>query len=99
MADNGLGKPKTERWRRRPVLGTLLAVAILVLPGGGGILTSTLIALVLPHPNGRIGMVAWWAATLGSSTIVVIGLERWVRRYLPLAALLKLSMLFPDHAP
>lgn len=43
--------------------------------------------------------MAWWAAVLGTSTVVLLGVDRLARRALPLAALLRLTLVFPDRAP
>ena len=41
----------------------------------------------------------WWLGLLGASTAVLICTDRLARRVLPLAALLKLSLVFPDRVP
>ena len=45
------------------------------------------------------GRAAWLAGMLATSTAVLFLTERAARRLLPLAALLKLSLVFPDHVP
>ena len=44
-------------------------------------------------------MVAWWFAVAAASTAVLMLVNRLARRLLPLAMLLNLSLVFPDHAP
>ncbi|MEA3185195.1 MAG: hypothetical protein QOJ74_1672 [Ilumatobacteraceae bacterium] len=41
----------------------------------------------------------WWVGLLGVSTLVLMCTDRLARRALPLAALLKLSLVFPDRVP
>ncbi|MEY2445882.1 MAG: hypothetical protein QOE00_2462 [Ilumatobacteraceae bacterium] len=41
----------------------------------------------------------WWVGLLGVSTVVLMCTDRLARRALPLAALLKLSLVFPDRVP
>ncbi|MEY2583147.1 MAG: hypothetical protein QOE09_2996 [Ilumatobacteraceae bacterium] len=41
----------------------------------------------------------WWLGILATSTAVLVATDRIARRILPLAALLKLSLVFPDHVP
>lgn len=41
----------------------------------------------------------WWVALLAVSTVVLLCTDRLARRMLPLAALLKLSLVFPDRVP
>jgi putative nucleotidyltransferase with HDIG domain len=45
------------------------------------------------------GRAVWLIGMLGTSTAVLFITERLARRMLPLAALLKLSLVFPDHVP
>ena len=60
---------------------------------------ASLVATSIPRPVGVTRTILWWAAVLGSSTVALYGTERAARRFLPLAALLKMTMLFPDKAP
>jgi hypothetical protein len=86
------------RWQRRPIISTLLRFAIVLLPLG--------IA-------GMLGLMAGWAVSGNGlraeivrvmlagvvSLVTFVAIERLARRLLPLATLLKLSLIFPDHAP
>jgi hypothetical protein len=50
--------------------------------------------------HGRIVETRWWLLVVAALSVAsCLGVERGTRRLLPLAALLKLSMLFPDRAP
>ena len=65
----------------------------------GGIAAGTLITRVLPRPDG-LGAAALSFATVSLVMLLtIIAMERAGRRLLPLAALLNLSLLFPDRAP
>jgi hypothetical protein len=67
------------------------------------LLVSVFVALavvaLLPEPDGVIGHVAWWSAVLGSAYAAALFVDRVARRALPLAVLLRLSLVFPDRAP
>ncbi len=54
----------------------------------------------VPPPEGH-GMryVEWWLALSASATVALVAAGRLVRRLLPLAALMRLSLVFPDGAP
>jgi Ice-binding-like/HD domain len=83
------------RWQARPGLARALCLAVFVVPVAGSYVVTRLAApLVAGLPVfGRI-------VTLGALAIIVgIVAERFFRRVLPLAALLRMTMLFPDHAP
>jgi hypothetical protein len=90
---------RTDRWRSHPVLGTILSVAAVVVPFAVSIAAAVAVGREMPHRDGLTGQALWWAPVLASSTVVFVGSERLCRRLVPLAALLKMTMLFPDHAP
>jgi putative nucleotidyltransferase with HDIG domain len=75
----------------------LLRAGILLAPLVG----SSIVLLVVSHlwrapANARN---LWLAAMAVIAVLVAIGIERLARRLLPLASLLRLTMLFPDQAP
>jgi hypothetical protein len=85
------------RWRSRPVIAAALRTVIVVTPLVIGYL-ATLVCLRLLRTE--IAATRWWLLLAAAvSVLVCVGVERLTRRLLPLAALLKLSMLFPDRAP
>jgi HD-GYP domain-containing protein (c-di-GMP phosphodiesterase class II) len=43
--------------------------------------------------------ICWWVAVADATLLTVIAMERITRQLLPLAALLNLSLAFPDQAP
>jgi len=87
------------RWRGRPVLARVLSTVIFLAPIAVSVGVASIVATSLPHPVGVTRTIFWWAAVLGASTLALYGTERAARRFLPLAALLKMTMLFPDKAP
>lgn len=69
------------------------------MPPATAVLVAALVSRRLPGPTGLAGHVLWWAAVLLVSTAALLLADRGVRRLLPLAALLQLSVLFPGRAP
>jgi HD-GYP domain-containing protein (c-di-GMP phosphodiesterase class II) len=53
------------------------------------------------YPPARVGVNVWiwWLIVALLSLVVMILVDRFARRFLPLAALLNLSLIFPDEAP
>jgi putative nucleotidyltransferase with HDIG domain len=90
---------RSDRWEGRPVQAALLRVVAVAIPVAAGVLASVLFSRVIGYPHGIGPVVVWWLAVLSLSTVVVALVERQSRRLLPLATLLKLSMVFPDKAP
>jgi HD-GYP domain-containing protein (c-di-GMP phosphodiesterase class II) len=88
-----------NRWRPRPILGILLSGCAVVIPLGVSVVVAVAVGRLLPRTGSVLDHVEWWGAVLASSTVAFLGCERLCRRFLPLAALLKMTMLFPDQAP
>ncbi|WP_460460338.1 HD-GYP domain-containing protein, partial [Angustibacter peucedani] len=89
----------STRWRARPVRAALLRAAAMVVPVVAGVASGVLISRVLPPVHSWPLAVGCWLLVLAASTVVMHAVDRVTRRLLPLATLLKLSMLFPDRAP
>src|SRR5207302_2893224 len=88
-----------HEWQRRPVLSFLIRGAVLAAPAIAGVGAAVGLSRLLPHPTDFPHALLWFAADTAAMVLVVIAVERVARRLLPLAALLNLSLLFPDQAP
>ena len=87
-----------QRWRPRPLLSfTLRAVSVLV-PAAVGAASAYAFVGVLPMPAG-IALIPWALGLVATSTIATAIAERIGKRFLPLAVLFRLSLVFPDKAP
>jgi HD domain-containing protein len=90
---------RENRWRPRPVVSWSIRIAVFIVPVAVGFATSLLISRALPRPRDVTTEVMWWALLVASVLTVVFVATAACRRFLPLAALLDLSLLFPDKAP
>ncbi len=88
-----------DRWHGRPVLSAMVSVAVFAMPIALSIVVATVTAHVLPRPRTTGWLAGWWVMVLGVPTIVLLITDRLARRALPLAVLLKMTMVFPDRAP
>jgi putative nucleotidyltransferase with HDIG domain len=86
-------------WRGRPSLSIAVRVVAALVPVLASLLATYLASRVVARPRPFGAALIWWAIMLGIATTVVFTIERITRRLAPLAALLKLSLVFPDHAP
>ena len=86
-------------WRGRPVAAASLRVLTWVLPIGASVVASALLSRVIPRPSGLFELIGWWLGIGAVSVAVLLVVDRAARRLLPLAALLRLTLVFPDHAP
>ena len=93
-----MGSTETS-WRARPVATVLVKAAILLAPVALGTAAGLLLAHAVPPPAGTAARVAWSLLVLGTSTLVLLGAERVMRRLAPLTLLMRLSLVFPDQAP
>ena len=89
----------TNEWRRRPVLAALVRVGVVLLPAAIGIGVGAGMSRLLPRPSGPAVALVSFVAVAVVTVVTIIVVERAARRLLPLAALLSLSLLFPDRAP
>jgi len=88
-----------DRWQGRPVLSKMVSGAVIVVPIVLSIVAATITAHLLPRPRTTVSLAGWWAAVLVVPTGVLFASDRLARRALPLAVLLKMTMVFPDRAP
>ncbi len=91
--------PSDDRWQGRPILGALVSGAIYFVPIALSIAAATIAAHLFPRPHTTGDLVAWWIAVLAVPVVVLAATQRVARRALPLAVLLKMTMVFPDRAP
>ncbi len=89
----------SARWRARPVLSTVLRVAVFVMPIVAALALSYLVGRVFRRPSDVGGAVVWWIAFLIVEVLAFAVFQRMAQRLIPLATLLRLSLLFPDRAP
>jgi HD-GYP domain-containing protein (c-di-GMP phosphodiesterase class II) len=88
-----------DRWRSRPLLSAGLRLFVFVAPIVSAALASAMTARAV---NGStvVGPLALrWAIVIVGSTTVLILVDRFARRLLPLTVLLRLDLAFPGRAP
>ena len=84
----------------RPGLAALLRAFVLIAPIAASVaFVHVASSLISPPGSGTLMHVAWWVGLSAAATVVLIGVDRLTRRLLPLTALLKLALVFPDEAP
>ncbi len=78
----------------------LIRVAVLSAPIVASIVFVALVSKIFPAPLESFWLyLVWWVVLTAAATLVLIVVDRVARRLLPLAALFRLSLVFPDHAP
>ena len=86
-------------WRGHPVASACIRLVAFTTPILAAFVSSAVLARLVPTPHALLWRALWWIGLLGTSTAVLIFTDRLARRALPLAALLKLSLVFPDRVP
>ena len=88
------------RWQARPLQAGLLHAVTVLLPVAASACFVLAASRVVPPPSGSlVHYVGWWLGLSLCATLVLLAVGRLTRRLLPLTALLRLSLVFPDSAP
>ncbi|MDX6631087.1 MAG: hypothetical protein QOH00_3333 [Gaiellales bacterium] len=88
------------RWEPRPGVAALVRGFVLVAPILASVVFVHVASQIVGPPSGSaLRLAAWWIGLGASATVVLVSMDRLTRRLLPLSALLKLALVFPDEAP
>jgi putative nucleotidyltransferase with HDIG domain len=87
-----------RRWRPRPLLSFGLRSVSVLVPAAAGAASAYAFVGALPMPRG-IALIPWAFALVVISTVATATAELVGKRFLPLAVLFRLSLVFPDRAP
>ena len=90
---------RSAEWSARPLLSRLLRAVVLLVPIGASWAIAIVVSRALPPANSVSTAVLWVAFIGAASLLTLVVFERAARRLMPLAALLDVSLLFPDRAP
>ena len=88
-----------QSWEASPIRANLLRFGVFVFPLVVGFGVAILLSRIIPSPSTILGVVVWWLGIVAVSTVALRLTDRYAKRLLPLAALMKVSLVFPDKAP
>ena len=88
-----------NRWESRVWRARILRILIFLAPVIAAVAAAILAAQLLPKADTTFSIVLWWASLIGIATSTMVIVDRLARRALPLALLMRMTMLFPDKAP
>jgi putative nucleotidyltransferase with HDIG domain len=94
-----VGRTPSMEWRSRPLLSFGLRLFVVMTPIALGLAVVLTLADLLHRPAHFPALLGWWLLISIAGFASLFLTERATRRLLPLAALLRLSLLFPDHVP
>lgn len=89
----------SPKWRSRRLLSFGLRAFVFVSPFAVSLGVVALLALAIARPRPLGLLLLWWALILAGGLLSLLATMRAARQLLPLAALFRLSLLFPLHAP
>ena len=91
-------KGQTNHWVNRPVSAAAVSVAAFAVPLSIALGVAVAAHRIVPRPDGP-WILLWWMGQLALSALAFTAAQPLARRLLPLAALLRMSLVFPDRAP
>lgn len=94
-----MNRASPQTWTARPQLARAVRVLAAIGPLAVAVGVSLAVARMLPPAPSMLAALRSWLLLSVVSTLVLIGCNKLVRRLLPLAVLLKLTLVFPDKAP
>jgi putative nucleotidyltransferase with HDIG domain len=86
------------RWQGMPIAAWAIRALVALAPPAAAV-AATLTAAAVLTATGVRSDLPWWGVLVGSALGAGWMVDRAVRRLLPVAALLRLSIAFPDRAP
>ena len=89
----------SRRWKPRRGLAFTVQAAVIVIPLAGATVAVELATHVVRRPATLGPFLLWLVALMALATLALRIVDRQVRRLLPLASILRMSLVFPDHAP
>jgi putative nucleotidyltransferase with HDIG domain len=96
---DGRAREWSARWRSRPILAWAVRAVALLAPLVAAALATSLITHNVQRPARGWPLAGWVVLAVGAPALVLVIAARAARRLLPVAALLRLSLVFPDRAP
>ena len=88
-----------DRWAGRPVSSATVSALVFLVPLSAALGVGWFAHRLVSAPPSLGLWSIWWLGQIALSAVVFAIVERVTRHFLPLAALLKMTMVFPDRAP
>lgn len=87
-------------WDGRPFAAFFVRAVVFVAPLAAAVAASYTLASLWTRPTSNaVSILTWWVVLVLAGTITMAVVDRVARRFLPLAALLRMTLVFPDEAP
>ncbi len=86
-------------WAARPWAARAIRTAVVLVPLGFSLAVNRVLLHFVGRPSGSFPMILWIGMILVVSFVVYEAGHRAMSRLLPLAALMNMTLVFPDQAP
>ena len=93
------GRSDEDRWKSRSFLSVAVSVGVFLLPVALAVGATLAFARLWPDPRSGGGRWLWLLVILGVSGMIYTLTSRLAQCALPLAALMRMTLVFPDKAP
>jgi HD domain len=90
---------RSREWESRPALSRAVRAVVFAGPVAASFGVAALLSRLLPRADSAATTALWITVIAAASLVTLVLFERAARSLLPLAALLNLSLIFPDKAP
>ncbi len=98
-AVDGDGSAPRDRWERRRLMALVVLTLVYLGPTSVAVVAGAVLSRVHHRPSSTPGLIVWLGVLGVVSVVIVVVLDRVFRRLLPLAVLLRMTLVFPDRAP
>jgi putative nucleotidyltransferase with HDIG domain len=88
-----------SRWRAHHLLAFIIGMAVVLAPLGVAALATVVLTHLVRRPPSGWPEVKWFVTVMAIPSLIAVVVGRLARHALPLAALLRLSLVFPDRCP
>jgi HD-GYP domain-containing protein (c-di-GMP phosphodiesterase class II) len=88
-----------RQWRTRRGAALAVRAAAILVPVATSVAAARVVAVLMPRPDSVARTAIWWLCVAAAAVLTLATVDRLARRLLPLAALCRLALVFPDRAP
>jgi putative nucleotidyltransferase with HDIG domain len=88
-----------RRWTPKKTIAIAIRGVAVLAPFMASLVVARMLQQSLSDAHGLVPTVLRWVLVIGGSTAVLVATDRVTRRLLPVAALFRLALVFPDKAP
>ena len=86
-------------WKPQPVVAFAIRATVFLAPFATAFVAVWAALVLVARPEPLVGVVVWFVLLMGVSSAGAFVAQQFSRQLMPLGALFKMSLVFPDEAP